>query len=70
MLVDVAFERKLKRTITLDEIKQHADELGEDFALIRRGNRLSVLPVTAAQWKLPAVARMSSSTRPITDRRP
>jgi predicted RNA-binding protein with PUA-like domain len=24
--------------------------LGE-FALIRRGNRLSVLPVTAAQWK-------------------
>lgn len=51
-LVDVAFERKLKRTIPLDEIKQHADALGEDFALIRRGSRLSVLPVTAAQWKL------------------
>ena len=49
-LVDVAFERKLARTITLDEIKQQADHLG-DFALIRRGNRLSVLPVTAAQWK-------------------
>ena len=31
---------------------QHADELGEDFALIQRGSRLSVLPVTAAQWKL------------------
>ena len=28
-----------------------ADALGEDFALIRKGNRLSVLPVTAAQWK-------------------
>ena len=50
-LVDVAFERKLARVITLEEIKAHADELGEDFALVRRGNRLSVLPVTAAQWK-------------------
>ena len=52
LLVDVAFERKLKRTISLDEIKARADELGEDFALTRRGNRLSVLPVSAAQWKL------------------
>jgi predicted RNA-binding protein with PUA-like domain len=52
LLVDVAFERKLKRVITLDEIKTRADELGEDFALTRRGNRLSVLPVSAAQWKL------------------
>ena len=52
LLVDVAFERKLKRVISLDEIKARADELGEDFALTRRGNRLSVLPVSAAQWKL------------------
>lgn len=50
-LVDVAFERKLERVIPLEEIKRHADALGEDFALIRRGNRLSVLPVSAAQWK-------------------
>ncbi|ALN89910.1 MULTISPECIES: EVE domain-containing protein [Lysobacter] len=52
LLVDVAFERKFKRTVSLDEIKARADELGEDFALTRRGNRLSVLPVSAAQWKL------------------
>ena len=51
-LVDVGFVRKLKRAIPLDEIRGHADALGEDFALIRRGTRLSVLPVTAAQWKL------------------
>lgn len=51
-LVDVAFERKFKRTLALEEIKQHADALGEEFALIRRGSRLSVLPVSAAQWKL------------------
>jgi predicted RNA-binding protein with PUA-like domain len=51
MLVDVAFDRKLKRTIALDEIKQHAAALGEGFALTSRGSRLSVMPVTAAQWK-------------------
>ena len=51
-LVDVSYERKLDRTITLDEIRQHTDRLGEDFALVRRGSRLSVMPVTAAQWKL------------------
>ena len=49
-LVDVGFKRKLKRLITLDEIRELGDVLG-DFALIRRGNRLSVLPVTATQWK-------------------
>ena len=48
LCVDVAFKRKLKRTITLDELKA-MDGLGE-FALTRRGNRLSVLPVTAVQW--------------------
>jgi predicted RNA-binding protein with PUA-like domain len=48
----VKFVRKLKRGIPLDEIRTHAEKLGEDFALIRRGSRLSVLPVTAAQWKL------------------
>jgi len=52
MLVDVAFERKLRATISLDEIKLHADALGEGFALTARGNRLSILPVTAPQWKL------------------
>ncbi|AKC86211.1 EVE domain-containing protein [Pseudoxanthomonas suwonensis] len=51
-LVDVKFERKLERTIPLEEIKQHADELGEAFPLVARGSRLSVFPVTAAQWKL------------------
>ena len=49
-LVDVSFKRKFKRLVTLDEIRELGDVLG-DFALIRRGNRLSVLPVTATQWK-------------------
>ncbi|KFN43210.1 EVE domain-containing protein [Arenimonas oryziterrae] len=49
-LVDVGFKRKLARTISLDELKAKSEQLG-DFALTQRGNRLSVLPVTAAQWK-------------------
>lgn len=52
MLVDVGFERKLAQVIALDEIKQHAEQLGEGFPLTAKGNRLSVFPVTAAQWKL------------------
>ncbi|MFA5684311.1 MAG: EVE domain-containing protein [Lysobacteraceae bacterium] len=49
-LVDVGFVRRFKRLLTLDELRGHAGRLG-DFALLRRGNRLSVLPVSAAQWK-------------------
>ena len=48
-LVDVKFKRKLKRVIPLAELKDR-DEL-EGFALLARGNRLSVLPVTPAQWE-------------------
>ena len=47
--VDVKFKRKLKRNISLHEIKEHAEALG-DFALVRKGNRLSVMPVEKSQW--------------------
>jgi len=49
-LVDVGYRRKLRRTISLTELKEHAEALG-DFALLRRGNRLSVMPVTEEQWE-------------------
>jgi predicted RNA-binding protein with PUA-like domain len=49
LLVDVAFVRKFKRTITLKEL-QALPALAE-MPLVRKGNRLSVLPVTAAEWK-------------------
>jgi predicted RNA-binding protein with PUA-like domain len=51
-LVDVRYVRHLARPLPLEEIRGHADALGEEFALIRKGSRLSVLPVTAAQAKL------------------
>ena len=48
LLVDVKFERKLKRPIPLTEIK---DQSGLDgFLLTRRGNRLSVFPVDKKHW--------------------
>jgi len=50
MMVDVRYKRRLKRPISLAEIKSHADRL-EGFALIRRGNRLSVMPVEPRHWK-------------------
>ena len=49
MLVDVKFVRKLKRTISLDELKQHAALA--DMALLRKGNRLSVMPVEHTHWQ-------------------
>ena len=48
-LVDIGFERRLARIIALDQLRGHADAL-DDFPLLRRGNRLSVLPVSKAQW--------------------
>jgi len=47
-LVDVKYKRKLKRVIPLSELKDRKELDG--FALLARGNRLSVLPVTKTQW--------------------
>jgi predicted RNA-binding protein with PUA-like domain len=47
-VVDVKPVRRLARPVPLAEIK--ADERFADFALVRI-SRLSVMPVTAAQWK-------------------
>ena len=49
LMVDVRYKRKTKRLISLSEIKEHPEQL-EGFALIRRGNRLSVMPVSKQHW--------------------
>lgn len=49
LMVDVRYKRKTRRLIGLAELKSHAGEL-EDFALVRRGNRLSIMPVSKAHW--------------------
>ena len=48
LMVDVRLVRKLRRTITLAELKDRPEL--EGLALIRRGNRLSVMPVSPEQW--------------------
>lgn len=47
-MVDVRFRRKLKRTISLAELKQQPALA--DLSLLRRGNRLSIMPVSADDW--------------------
>jgi predicted RNA-binding protein with PUA-like domain len=42
--------RKFGRIITLDEFRRHAAKTLKDFVLLRRGNRLSVMPVTKKDW--------------------
>ncbi len=48
ILVDVSFERRLDRTISLQELKE-ADGL-DGFVLLRKGNRLSIMPVSDEHW--------------------
>ena len=48
-LVDIRLVTKLDEPIALKTIKAHAEALG-DLPLIRRGNRLSVMPVAEEQW--------------------
>ena len=47
-MVDVQYQRKLARVITLAELKEH--EAMEDCPLVRKGNRLSIMPITKKQW--------------------
>ncbi|MGB0723677.1 MAG: EVE domain-containing protein [Gammaproteobacteria bacterium] len=49
-MVDVRFVRRLKRTISLKELKELADGPLADMPLVRKGNRLSVMPVPKAAW--------------------
>jgi predicted RNA-binding protein with PUA-like domain len=47
----VKHERTFKRFIPLQELREHTDRLGgSDFALLRKANRLSVMPVTKDQF--------------------
>lgn len=49
LLVDVRYVRKLKRTVSLKEMK--AEPALEGMRLLMRGNRLSVMPVEKDHWE-------------------
>ena len=46
--VDVGFKKKLKSVLALGELRAMPELDG--LALLRQGNRLSVMPVTEGQW--------------------
>lgn len=47
-MVDVHFVKKFKRFISLEELKQHG--ILENMAVLRKGSRLSITPVTKDEW--------------------
>jgi predicted RNA-binding protein with PUA-like domain len=57
--VDLAFVRKLPRVVTLDEIK--ANPALKDMVVAKKGSRLSVQPVTPAEFA--AVLAMAGKDR-------
>jgi predicted RNA-binding protein with PUA-like domain len=48
--VDVQLEKKFAELITLETLRSHASGPLKDMILLKRGNRLSITPVTKQQW--------------------
>jgi predicted RNA-binding protein with PUA-like domain len=49
MMVDVRFVKTLSRTISLRELKARPELV--NMAVVRPGNRLSIMPVSANEWQ-------------------
>ena len=49
--VDVKLETRIEPVITLPELRQHASGALRGMIILKRGNRLSVTPVSAAEWR-------------------
>lgn len=58
--VDVKFCEKFPRVLPLKSIKQMPDI--SEIGLVKKGHRLSVMPVTAAEWRLLYHAAKTSVT--------
>ena len=48
--VDVQLEKKFAELITLETLRSHASGPLRDMILLKRGNRLSITPVTKSEW--------------------
>jgi predicted RNA-binding protein with PUA-like domain len=49
--VDLQLKRRLRRVITLTELRSHADTRLAGMTLLRAGNRLSVMPIEDSHWR-------------------
>lgn len=50
-VVDVKLEEKFPRVISLEELRKHANGKLKEMIVLKRGNRLSVTPVTKGEWE-------------------
>jgi predicted RNA-binding protein with PUA-like domain len=49
--VEVRLLRRFAQPVTLEALREHATGPLRDLIVLRRGNRLSVMPVSADEWK-------------------
>lgn len=68
--VDVQLERRIEPVITLPELRAHAADALREMLILKRGNRLSVTPLTAAEWRCidamrPATASARAAKRTV-----
>lgn len=50
-MVDVKLEKKFDRVITLDELRSHEKGRLKNMIVLKRGNRLSITPVTKSEFE-------------------
>ena len=50
-MVDVQLQRKFRRHVTLATLREHEKKSLRGLALLARGNRLSITPVSDAHWQ-------------------
>jgi predicted RNA-binding protein with PUA-like domain len=50
-MVDLQLVRRFAQPVTLDALRRHVDSKLKDMMILRRGNRLSVTPVSEREWK-------------------
>lgn len=51
LMVDVTLVRKFRHIITLDELRRHQARELKEMLILKRGNRLSITPVTKQEWQ-------------------
>jgi len=49
-MVDVQYQRVLKRVVSLSELRRYSARELANLPLLRRGNRLSTMPVASKEW--------------------
>jgi predicted RNA-binding protein with PUA-like domain len=50
-MVDVRLEQRFSRVISLDELRTHAAGKLRDLQILKRGNRLSITPLSESEWQ-------------------